>query len=333
MCGSSPRSPFDVATTATPAGTSRRLRDIHRQRTDSRFVAELDDVHLGTVSLHPSGPVVAGAVGRWQLIYTVGTYGIDEGGTIKVAQRFASDWQVPQFEHPERPGYTTAVTTGQASLALRYDPKGHERPWMKTLILDVFDGSLAPGDRVTITMGDTSGGSPGIRAQSFQESRHEFRVLVDPTNACLVRRVSSSPGFPILPGGPVRIVCVIPSDAIVGQATEIFLRGEDVWGNPTDPPPGIELEWHGSATAKLERSELIPTSIGEGRVVAQWNGESFRSNPAIVSATRPDGVGIGAIYTLSPTRRWVPATKSSTSHSEETVPAWTSRPIRATTSR
>ncbi len=250
-------------------------------------MAELADVHLGVVTLHPSGPVVAGSVGTWQLIFTVGTYGIDEGGTIKVAQRFASDWQVPQFEHPELPGYTTAVTTGQASLALRYDPKGHERPWMKTLVLDVFDGSLAPGDRVTITMGDTSGGSPGIRAQSFQETRHEFRVLVDPTNACLVRRVSSSPGFPIVPGRPVRIVCVIPSNAIVGQVTEIFLRGEDVWGNPTDPPPGIELEWHGSASATIEMSNLIHTSIGEGRVVARWNGESFRSNPATVLAARP----------------------------------------------
>ena len=239
------------------------------------------------VTLHPSGPVVAGTVGTWQLTLTVGTYGIDEGGTIKVAQRFASDWQVPQFEHPERPGYTTAVTTGQASLALQYDPKGHERPWMKTLVLDVFDGSLAPGDRVTITMGDTSGGSPGIRAQSFQESRHEFRVLVDPTNACLVRRVSSSPGFPIVPAGPVRIVCVIPSNAIVGQVTEIFLRGEDVWGNPTDPPPGIELEWHGSASANIEMYDLVHTSIGEGRVVARWNGESFRSNPTIVSPARP----------------------------------------------
>ena len=46
---------------------------------------------LGTASLDPPGQVVAGHVGTWRVVYTVGSYGVDEGGTIKIAQRFVSD--------------------------------------------------------------------------------------------------------------------------------------------------------------------------------------------------------------------------------------------------
>ncbi len=55
-------------------------------------------------------------------------------------------------------------------------------------------------------MGDTSGGSPGIRALTFQELQHELRVLVDPTNACLARPIDDSPKFPILAGDPELVV-------------------------------------------------------------------------------------------------------------------------------
>ncbi|HTL30005.1 MAG TPA: hypothetical protein VL282_12320, partial [Tepidisphaeraceae bacterium] len=71
---------------------------------------------LGTVTLDPPGPVVAGSYCTWTLTLTVGTVGIDEGGTIKIAQRFASDGEPPQFDQPNRSGYCTITTTGQARL-------------------------------------------------------------------------------------------------------------------------------------------------------------------------------------------------------------------------
>ena len=83
---------------------------------------------------------------------------------------------------------------------------------MKCLTIDVYDGTLAPGDIVTIVLGDRSGGSPGIRAQTFVESRHELRVLVDPTNACVVERVPSSPVFPVMAGEPVECVVRLRSE-------------------------------------------------------------------------------------------------------------------------
>ena len=46
---------------------------------------DLVSQRLGVVSLEPTGPVIAGSLGQWRLVYTVGSYGMDEGGTIKLA--------------------------------------------------------------------------------------------------------------------------------------------------------------------------------------------------------------------------------------------------------
>ncbi|WP_266216321.1 DUF3604 domain-containing protein [Paraliomyxa miuraensis] len=248
---------------------------------------QLLDHRLGRVCLFPSDPVVAGTVGQWTLTYTVGSYGIDEGGTIKIARRFASDWERPQFEDPGGPGYTTATTTGEARLALRYDPKAHVRPWMKCLVIDVYDGCLAPGDTVTITLGDRSGGGPGIRAQSFLESAHEIRVLVDPTNACLVRRLPSSPVVPIVAGPPVSLVVITPMEAKVGEPIEVFVKGEDRWGNPTSVPDGVSLEWEGEGAAAWEGTTLRLRAPGSGKVVATWQGARAEGNPTTAYAERP----------------------------------------------
>src|SRR5881398_2918804 len=105
---------------------------------------------LGTVTIDPAGPVVAGSYGQWTITLTVGSLGIDEGGTIKLAQRFASDWEPSQFDKPTASGYSTVRTSGEAKLRPHYEKKGHDRPWMQCIIIDVYDGSLAPCDTVTI---------------------------------------------------------------------------------------------------------------------------------------------------------------------------------------
>jgi hypothetical protein len=242
---------------------------------------------LGRVTLSPPGPVVAGAVGEWTLTYVVGSYGIDEGGTIKIARRFASDWGRPQFDDATAEGYTTVRTNGEASLRAHFDPKGHVRPWMRCIVIDVYDGSLAPGDVVTITLGDRSGGSPGIRAQSFIEARHEMLFLVDPTNACLVRPVEASPVISIVAGEPTSLVVIVPTQCIVGDAIEVFCKGEDRWGNPTPAPADVHLRWDGDAGASLEQCTLRFTAPARGRVVASWRGAEVGSNPITAFASRP----------------------------------------------
>lgn len=242
---------------------------------------------LGTVRLDPPGPVEAGAVGTWTLTYTVGRYGIDEGGTLKLSQRFAADWEVPQFDQPDAPGYTTVRTDGNARLRPYYHTKAHERPWMKCLVIDVYDGSLAPGDTVTITLGDTSQGSPGIRAQTFQESAHEFRLLVDPTNASVAVPLPTSPRFPVVAGPPAGLICLLPSQAVVDEPVAVFVKGEDPWGNPTPAPADVELAWEGDAHVTVADGQLTGHSPGSGWLIARAGPLRCRSNPVTFHQQAP----------------------------------------------
>jgi len=128
---------------------------------------------LGTVDLLEVGPVIAGTYGTWTLTYTVGTLGIDSGGQIKIARRLVSDWGNPQFDDPQTEGYSSVVTTGKAKLHVSWQPRGYVRPKSPSVVIDIYDGSLAPGDQVIITLGDRTGGSPGLRAQTYLESHFE----------------------------------------------------------------------------------------------------------------------------------------------------------------
>ena len=184
-----------------------------------------------------------------------------------------------QFDDPGAPAYTTVSTTGAAKLRPYYSTRAHLRPWKKCLVIDVYDGCLAPGDTVTIVLGDQSHGSPGIRAQTFQESAHEFRFLVDPTNAGLVRRLPSSPRVRIVPDRPVALVCVLPTQAMVGEPVEIRLRGVDRWGNPTPPPEDASFTWLGTGTVHLSSSHLTFTTPGNGYLRVEAGDLTVWSNP------------------------------------------------------
>jgi len=138
--------------------------------TDPRFI--------GRAAISPDGPVVAGHVGTWTITYEVGAYGYDEFARLKIACRFASDWGPPQFTDPAGLNYATVrlESRSRTSVAhLTYEPRGYIRPWFKCLVVSIRDGSLYPGDKIHVTLGDTSGGGPGSRAQTFRERGCEWR--------------------------------------------------------------------------------------------------------------------------------------------------------------
>lgn len=241
---------------------------------------------LGQVVLEPAGAVVAGSMGEWKIVLTVGSYGIDEGGTIKLAHRFASDWEAPQFMEPAHSGFSTVRTDGEARLRPHFESKGHDRPWMKALVIDVYDGSLEPGDTVTIVLGDRSQGAPGIRAQTFSESAHVFQVFVDPTNACIARPVPS-PCVPVIPGPAEKLVCHVPVQAVVGQSVIPLIKGEDRWMNPTPPLAGVVLSWCGNSRVELNGRTFVPREPGEGYLEVGAGTLRCRSNWLTVHVHEP----------------------------------------------
>jgi hypothetical protein len=196
-----------------------------------------DPHYIGRARISPGGPVVAGQHGTWTLVYEVGAYGYDERARLKVAWRFASDWGIPQFTEPGRANYTTVrleTACATAVAQIGFEPRGQVRPWFKTLVVSVADGSLYPGDRIWITVGDTSGGGPGSRAQTFRERGCEWRFFVDPFGTELYAALDPSPKIDVVGGALHRLVVVAPTTVRGGEPFDALVKAEDVWGNPCE---------------------------------------------------------------------------------------------------
>ena len=187
---------------------------------------------LGSGTISPDGPVIAGSIGTWTIRYTVGIAGIDDGGRIRIAWRSVSDWPAPQFTSPGAENYTSVATDAPVQLTPVYGSDG-VRPWNRTLTIRVSDGALAPDDVMTIVLGDTRGGSPGMRAQTFPERRFRFQLQADPFGTGVYEQVIDL-GFPIAGGNATRLVAVAPSDVVVGEPFRLQVRALDEWGN-ADP--------------------------------------------------------------------------------------------------
>jgi hypothetical protein len=94
-------------------------------------------------------------------------------------------------------------------------------------------GHLDEGDTITVHLGDTSQGSPGIRLQSCAEQDFRFTVLVDPIATAVYVPVAESPVVPIVAGAAESWHAVLPSLRRPGQSFRFGVRAEDRWGNPT----------------------------------------------------------------------------------------------------
>lgn len=188
--------------------------------------------YYGWAELSPEGPVTAGSTGTWKLTYHVGEYGLDDGGTLKIAWRFASDWGKPQSVDPTAADYYTVEHSGDGRISHRWDPKGYIRPWQKCLVVDVVEWALAKGDTITVVYGDTSGGSPGTVAQTFRERTFEFKVVVDAFGTGQFVEIETQPEIEIVPDRAARLVLLAPTRVERNEAFAVGLKLEDEWGNP-----------------------------------------------------------------------------------------------------
>lgn len=188
--------------------------------------------YCGQATLSPTDPIEAGSWGTWTFIYTAGLYGMDIGATLKLAFRLASDWGDPQTDVPSKPNYVTVTCSNPAvRLRARFDKKGYVRPWTPAIVVDVMEEPMAPGDFITITVGDRRAGSPGAQAQTFADETFGFRMVVDPLATGIFAVLPDPLGVPIIPSAAVRLRVLAPAMAVPGETVPIVIRAEDEWGN------------------------------------------------------------------------------------------------------
>ena len=189
---------------------------------------------MGSATLSPEGAVEAGSWQSFELVYTAGRFGIDDTGSLKVAMRFATDFGPVQFDDPAAPGYTTVTASNGATLDCRWEFKRNIRPWSRALYIGIQKHFLAEGDTVTVRFGDRSGGSPGVRVQTYCESRFAFKVFVDAIATYDYVEMPGSPEIAIVPGPPVTWQAILPTLKATGDAFRLSLKAEDAWGNPSN---------------------------------------------------------------------------------------------------
>lgn len=188
--------------------------------------------------------VTAIEAGSWQEIildYEVGASGIADGAWLKATFKFYSDWALFQTSDPTAANYISAeyhaapLVPGQSpatvqALQVRFDQKGHERPFQKAVIVDVMDGYLNAGDHIIIRLGDRRHG-PGTRVQTFVEDQFRFRLYVDPLGTSRFVAVSGDVVINIHAGAAAQILLNGPRFVQPGQPVVFRLSLQDRWGN------------------------------------------------------------------------------------------------------
>src|ERR1700731_1471279 len=188
--------------------------------------------HMGAIKLVSPGPFVAGSHAALVLVYTAGTFGIDDTGMVKISWRATSDFAKPQFAQPQTANFTTVEASNGAKLEVWYD-RLNIRPYANTLLIRVGRGYLRAGDTLTIRLGDRRHGSPGLRLQTNVEKNVELRTAVDAFATYEFCELPAQPAFDLVPGPAASWKAILPSLAVVGEPFRLAVVAEDKWGNPT----------------------------------------------------------------------------------------------------
>jgi hypothetical protein len=220
--------------------------------------------HMGSITLTPSGPFVAGSHAELTLTYTAGKFGIDDTGMLKISWRTTSDMSKPQFDKPAAANFTTVEASNGARLEVWFD-RLNIRPYANTLLIRIGRGYLRAGDTLTIRLGDRRQGSPGFRLQTNCEERVELRTSVDAFATYEFTELPGQPGFALVPGPAARWKAIWPSLALAGEPFRLAIVAEDMWGNPTTQAEGKLTLVPSGAVAGLPES--IAMRPGDGPCV------------------------------------------------------------------
>mgnify|MGYP001161370110 FL=1 len=193
-----------------------------------------DPVLYGHAQIRPRGQFEVRSYQTFTLTYTVGRFGLDDTGAIRVVFRAMGDTGRLQTTDPAGDNYVTARASNGVTLSVNYAGRGMSaRPRWKSLTVNVSNGYMREGDTITIVFGDTSQGSSGLKLQTMVETDFEFKVLAD---VCAVGHfvpIPDTPTIDIVPGKPEVWRAVLPSLRRPGERFHFGVKAEDKWGNPT----------------------------------------------------------------------------------------------------
>ncbi len=224
----------------------------------------------GTATISPREARV-NIPGTWVLTYTAPEGGIPVGGGIRVSWHFTRSLGDPQFDDPKGLNYVSVSTTGESRLDYLTPHIGLlEYPFLRGRILvRVLDKPLRAGEIITVTLGDTSEGSPGLMAPWIAEDNLVIRIE-DCTEVVegefpVYRRLKELPSIKISPGErPDRFFVVAPSQAVPGEPFSVKVAVEDAYRNLVPAYEGaleVLLDGNPIATTTISKSDAGTVTI------------------------------------------------------------------------
>jgi hypothetical protein len=271
---------------------------------DREATARGKELGIGSAILVGPSEVEALTYQALTVEYKAGDRGIAPGGGVHIGLRHVHGWTRPQNTDPKAPGYLTVDIPSGASQSIVIGGKQwftRYFPWQHIVAISLPEG-LGAGETVRVTYGDTSGGSPGIRVQPFDEFPFTFRVFVDPLGNDDYLPLESNPSLNVIACDPYRLNLVMPTNAVAGEPTWVIARAEDRYGNPATTYRGtVRIESTDekaalpSAYAFQEGDrgvhrfeEVVFRQAGAQRLTLSDGAMSATGNPVLVAETRPE---------------------------------------------
>ena len=170
--------------TLPPRGPAARRASADVDRLVREFTLRDEPGALGELHAESLGPFEARRHATVRQTWTAGTSGVSTGGGFWVARHFGANFGPFQTDDPAGEGYVTVATTDTDAVfavdeIMASGPHGGFRAPAPALVFRLTEGALDPGETVTITYGDTSGGGPGLRMPSTSSARMPLPLYVD----------------------------------------------------------------------------------------------------------------------------------------------------------
>jgi hypothetical protein len=218
---------------------------------------------IGTLELSDSGPFVVGQYVSLTQTYTVGELPMVPGGGVIVAQIRTRQLQ---SEDPAADGYVTIRCSNRDAVFTEVEPWGQWQtfltyPWVSWRLSGT---TLTAGDTITITFGDRSGGSKGLRLASSSKDCLYLPVYVELEG----KGHMLAPEWPYyqLVGKPdaKMVNAVAPSIVAPGERFELALRSEDEYRNPiSGAAPAYEVRLDGAFVELVPAAEQPVTVLSD----------------------------------------------------------------------
>ncbi|MCW5759680.1 MAG: DUF3604 domain-containing protein [Phenylobacterium sp.] len=267
----------------------------------------------GTVSAKTEGPWYVDSYVQFEQTYTVGEAPLTAGGGIVIPNHFYFTFADLQATDPHADNYISCRTSNPAVRIVRDTvpiagmfSTGLGVGEMPRVFFRIAEGELAPGDTVTVTYGDRSGGSKGLLLFQVSNSgvRFPFWVMTGKDGLLLTPREVTTP----LLGGPAASVRGFnPSIVKPNEPFELSVRTEDrfrnlatggapAWKVLLDGKPFREIPASANAITVLRDVKVADLGVHRFQIVSADGRFRGESAPVRVEADPTDRIYWGETH-------------------------------------